>query len=205
MVASVTRLIRYRTVWVLPVPRAVQQDAAFEVLAVPLQLLAALRVAHHVPLDAVQHTVGQHDVVGGQLGPGQERHHLVAAVLADVERQQLSSVDVDGADQAFHLFADRGRDGPVGGQHPQQATWLRGVLGGATQRDHDRLAIRRPGTDQAELDDVDRGVRAGRGRRVLDGAQLVLPPALGERQHVQQVLVTVHAAGDAEPVALGAV
>jgi hypothetical protein len=80
-----------------------------------------------VPLDRGQHPVGQHDLVGAQLGAGQERQQPVAPVLRRAEREHLASKDIVGADESEDLLA-HGRGRGPGRRHDLQVTPVLAVV-----------------------------------------------------------------------------
>ena len=158
------------------------------------------RDADRVPLDRLEHAVGQDDLLTGERRAREEREQLVAAVLAGPEGQHLPAEEVVLGHQALDAVAH------LGGGHPRRREDLQPALlepplrRRAADGDQHRLATRRARADQPQLDGFGRVVRADRRGRVVDRAELVHPLLARDGEHPDQVLVRALTAGDAEPV-----
>nr|WP_262380026.1 hypothetical protein [Nonomuraea sp. PA05] len=180
--------------------RAVQQQAALEVLAAGQQRLGVPADARHVPFDGVEHPLRQDHLCGAERGAGQERHQTVAPMLGEPEREDLAAQHVVAAHQPFDLLAGGGGARPGGGEHLDPAAFPAELLGRAAQAEHDRRAVRRGRSDQAERHHFDGLVRAGRRGGVVDGADLqAFDAAAGRGQEVDGVVVLAAVSRHAVP------
>jgi hypothetical protein len=170
--------------------RAVQQQAALEMLAAGEQRPRVPADARHVPLDRLQDALGQDHLVGPERRARQERHQAVAPVLRDAEREDLAAHHVVPAHQPLDLLPRGGGARPRRGDDLDPAALPAEHLGRPAQAEHDGRAVRCDGLDQAEGHDVDRLVGADRGGGVVDRADLeVFEAASGHGQDVDRVAV----------------
>jgi hypothetical protein len=102
-----------------------------------------------VPLDVIQHSLGQDHVLRGDRGPGQERDELVAVVLAGGEAEHLAAEHVVHAHQPLDLVPGRGGRGLVGREYLEVAE-RRAEPAFVADADHHRGAVRGRRGRQAE-------------------------------------------------------
>jgi len=119
--------------------RAVQQQAALEVLAGAEQVGGPVGDADDVPLDVLEHPVRQHDIPGGDRRPGQERDQLVSVVLALGEAEHLAAEHIMRPHHPLDLIARGGGRLPLRREHLQCAH-RRAEPAFVTDADHHRGA-----------------------------------------------------------------
>jgi hypothetical protein len=162
--------------------RAVQQQTALEVLAGAEQFGGPVGDADDVPLDVLEHPVGQDDIPGGDRRLGQERDQLVSVVLALGKAEHLAAEHVIRPHQPLDLIARRGGRRPVRREHLQRAQ-RRAEPAFVADADHDRGAGRRRRANQAERHHL--GVLRGpdRGGAVAGGADRCTAPGRAAADH----------------------
>ncbi len=159
-----------------------QQQAAFEVLAGAEQVGGPIGDADDVPLDVLEHPVGQHDVCRGDRGSGQERDQLVSVVLALGEAEHLAAEHIMRPHQPLDLVARRGGRLPVRREHLQDAE-RRPEPAFVADADHDRGAGRCRRGNQAERYHLSVLLGPDRGGAVAGGADRISAPARAAADH----------------------
>jgi hypothetical protein len=148
--------------------RAVQEQAALEMLAGVEKLPRPLGDADDVPLDVLEHAVGQDHVLRRDRRPGQERDQFIAMVLAGGEAEHLPAEHVVHAHQPLDLVAGcRGRT-LVGGEYVEVAE-RRAEPAFVTDADHDRGPVRRRRRHQAKRHHLGVLLRPDRGGAIARG------------------------------------
>jgi hypothetical protein len=121
-----------------------------------------------VPLDVLEHAVGQDHILRRDRRPGQERDQFVAVVLAGGEAEHLPAEHVVHAHQPLDLVPGcRGR-ALVGGEDVQVAE-RRAEPAFVADADHDRGPVRRRRCHQAERHHLGVLLRPDRGGAVACG------------------------------------
>ena len=133
--------------------RAVQEQAALEMLAGAEQFLRPVGDADDVLFDGLKYAIGQDHILGRDRRPGQERDKLVAVMLALGEAEHLPAERVVGAHQPLDLGARRGGRRPFRREY-LEAAQRRPELAFVPDPDHDRRAVRCRRRHQAKGDDL---------------------------------------------------
>ena len=163
--------------------RPVQQQAALEVLAGAEQFGGPAGDADDVPLDVLEHPVGQDDIAGGDRGPGQEGDQFVSVVLALGEAEHLAAEHIMRPHQPLDLIPRRGGRLPAGREHLQRAQ-RRPEPAFVADADHDRGAGRCRRGNQAERHHLGVLLGPGRGGAVAGGAdRRIAAPARAAADH----------------------
>jgi hypothetical protein len=148
--------------------RPVQEQAALEVLAGVQKLPRPFGDADDVPLDVLEHAVGQDHVLRRDRRPGQERDQFIAVVLAGGEAEYLPAEHVVHAHQPLDLVAGcRGR-ALVGGEDVEVAE-RRAEPAFVADADYHRGPVRRRRCHQAERHHLGVLLRPDRGGAVACG------------------------------------